>query len=116
LTPAQPLLGLPNNPLGDSVAVRGIVADLGAKSPSITSFGLQLSGGLTEGTTQSVRIDLRTLVRQWQVENGPPAAVFLAYSLEANSFMQPVFYSTRSAVGQPRLLLTYGLPTRPGRP
>jgi len=116
LTPAAPAVGLPNNPNGDSLAVRGVLADLGAKSPVLQSVGVQLSGRIVEGTTQPVLVDLRALVAQWQLENGPPSTVLLAHFQEGGTFMQPAFFSTRSATGQPRLRITYALPTRPGHP
>ncbi len=118
LTPATPLDGLPNNPGGDSLAVRGVAADLGAKSPPLGSAGLLVKGGLRQGTTNPTQIDMFTLVSQWQLDGGPPQVVFIAHLDEplGGGFMQPVFYSTRSPTGQPRLRLTYGLPTRPGRP
>ena len=118
LTPARPLAGLPGTAARDSVAVRGIQADLGAKSPPLPVVGLQLAGLLAEGTASVVAVDMFRLVSQWQSKGGPPEAVFLAHSDEptGGSFMQPVFHSTRSATGRPRLRITYGLPTRPGRP
>ncbi len=118
LTPAVTLDGLPNNPGGDSVLVRGVAADLGAKSPPLPAAGLLLKGGLGQGTTNPTQVDLFRLVSQWQGASGPPQAIFIAHQDEplGGGFMQPVFYSTRSPTGQPRLRLTYGLPTRPGRP
>lgn len=118
LTPAGRLDGLPNNPVGDSVAVRGVTADLGAKSPPLATTGLLLKGGLGQGTTNPTQIDLFFLVSQWQAAAGPPPVLFIAHQDEplGGGFMQPVFYSTRSPTGQPRLRVTYGLPTRPGRP
>ncbi len=118
LTPAARLDGLPNNPGGDSLAVRGVAADLGAKSPPLGAAGLLVKGGLGQGTTNATQVDMFSLVSQWQVAGGPPPVVFIAHLDEplGGGFMQPVFYSTRSPTGQPRLRLTYGLPTRPGRP
>jgi hypothetical protein len=118
LTPAVQLDGLPNNPSGDSVAVRGVQVDLGSKSPPIVAFGLQAAGPLTHGTATPVSVDLGFLALQWQADGGPPTVVFLANSDEVfgAGFMQPVFFSTRSPIGQPKLQITYGLPTRPGRP
>ncbi len=118
LTPAISLDGLPSSPSGDSVAVRGVIVDLGAKSPPLLTGGLQSWGLLRQGTTEVVTVDLLLLATQWQIKDGPPATVFLALTDEVlgGGFMQPAFYSTRSATGQPRLRITYGLPTRPGRP
>ena len=118
LTPASRLDGLPNNPGGDSVAVRGVAADLGAKSPVLATVGLLLKGGLGQGTTNITQVDLFRLVSQWQATSGPPSVLFIGHQDEplGGGFMQPVFYSTRSPTGRPRLRVTYGLPTRPGRP
>ncbi len=118
LTPAFQLDGLPNSPAGDSIAVRGVTADLGAKSPALGSLGLLLKGGLGEGTTRITEVDVLPLVAQWQTQGGPPPVIFIAHQDEplGGGFMQPVFFSSRSAVGGPRIRITYGLPTRPGRP
>lgn len=116
VTPVSPLNGLPNNPLGDSLGVSGVVADLGAKSPRLVATGLVLFGGLPEGTQDTVSIDVTRLVTQWQSPNGPPPTVILGQNAEGQSFMQPVFYSTRSAAGAPRLIVIYALPSRPGNP
>lgn len=118
LTPALPLLGLPNNLFGDSVSVRGIVADLGAKSPTLNQGNLVWAGRLREGTTTPVSIELTVLANQWQLPGGPPTVVFITHLEEVygGGFMQPVFFSTRSPTGAPRLRITYGLPTNPGRP
>ena len=100
------------------MAVRGVAADLGAKSPPLGAAGLLIKGGLGQGTTNATQADMFSLVSQWQVAGGPPPGGFIAHLDEppGGGFMQPVFYSTRSPTGQPRLRLTYGLPTRPGRP
>ena len=116
LTPAATLLGLPNNPFGDSVTVRGIVADLGAKSPPLLTPGLSAFGGLDEGTTALLTIDMFRIVSQWRDSSAVPQAALIAMNEEAVGFMQPTFFSSRSPTGQPRLRLTYGIPTRPGRP
>lgn len=115
LTPAAPLAGLPNNPVGDSLVARGVVADLGAKSPPNLALGLTPAGRVFEGTTRPVAIDVLSLVRQWQVDKGPPPVLFVAQLSEGNTFMQPVFHSSRSGQG-PRLRVTFALPTRPGQP
>ncbi len=116
LTPAAPLAGLPNNPLGDSLGVSGVIADLGAKSPRLVTQGLVLFGALAESSADTVSIDITRLVAQWQSPTGPPSAIILGQNSEGQSFMQPVFYSTRSAAGAPRLIIVYALPSRPGNP
>lgn len=117
LTPATPLVGLPNTRTRDSVAALGVVVDLGAKSPT-TSVGFIPRGGLAQGTSQAAAIDVFSLVANWQTVGGAPQAVFLQHSDETlgGGFMQPVFFSTRSPVGRPELRITYGIPTKPGQP
>ena len=116
LTPAAPLAGLPNNSLGDSLGVSGVIADLGAKSPRLVTQGLVLFGALPESSVDTVSIDITRLVAQWQSPTGPPPAIILGQNSEGQSFMQPVFYSTRSVAGAPRLIIVYALPSRPGNP
>lgn len=116
LTPAFPLEGLPNNPLGDSVGVSGVIADLGAKSPRLIASGLVLFGGLPLGSAAPVSIDVTRLATQWQATNGPPSTVILGQNDEGRSFMQPAFFSTRSPSGGPRLVIVYALPSKPGNP
>lgn len=118
LTPAMPLYGLPNNLFGDSVSVRGVIADLGAKSPTLNQGSLVWAGRMREGTTTPVSIEITVLAKEWQQPGGPPPALFITHLEEVygGGFMQPVFFSTRSPAGGPRLRITYGLPTNPGRP
>jgi hypothetical protein len=116
LTPTEPLYGLPNDGLGGSLVARGVLADLGPKSPPLTSAALFGSVSLKEGSADTIRVDVRQLVEQWRVKNGPPPVLFLGLDPEGGSFMQPSFFSTRSPAGGPRLRITYALPTHPGRP
>ena len=116
LTPVFPLAGLPNNPLNDSLGVSGVIADLGAKSPRLLTQGLVIFGALPEASADTVSVDITQLVRQWQSPTGPPPALIFGQSSEGQSFMQPVFYSTRSVAGAPRLIIVYALPSRPGNP
>lgn len=116
VTPVTPLEGLPNNPVGDSVGVSGVIADLGAKSPRLIVSGLVLFGGLPQGSVAPVSIDVTRLVTQWKATNGPPPTIVLGQNDEGRSFMQPVFFSSRSPSGGPRLLVVYALPSKPGNP
>jgi hypothetical protein len=105
LTPNAPILGLPNDPA--LLQAFGVVGDLGAKSPIITS-GTTI--GLIEvesGTTDTLSIDITRLVRLWQTDDGLPQVVFLALAPEAASFTRPVVRSTRSPAGAPRIRITY---------
>lgn len=108
LTPLAPMTGLP----GDTVAldVRSILADLGAKSPRLSNPATRiLTSLLTVGSTDTVRVDVTSLVDLWQSPSRLPPALFLALQPEGSSFSQAVFGSTRQGV-LPRLRLTYVLP------
>jgi hypothetical protein len=108
LTPLVPMAGLP----GDTVAldVRSVLADLGAKSPRLSNPATRvLTSLLTLGSTDTVRVDVTTLVDLWQDPSRLPPALFLALQPEGSSFSQAVFGSTRQGVS-PRLRLTYVLP------
>ncbi|MGE5091429.1 MAG: hypothetical protein ACM3OH_04585 [Bacillota bacterium] len=108
LTPLAPMTGLP----GDTVAldVRSVLADLGAKSPRLSNPATRvLTSLLTLGSTDTVRVDVTTLVDLWQNPSRLPPALFLALQPEGSSFSQAVFGSTRQGVS-PRLRLTYVLP------
>jgi hypothetical protein len=105
LTPDAPILGLPNDPA--VLQAVGVLGDLGAKSPIITSG---TSIGLVElesGVSDTISVDITRLVRFWQGEEGLPQLVFLAVGPEAASFTQPVFRSSRSGAGAPRIRLTF---------
>ena len=108
LTPLTALTGL----TGDSVAldVRSILSDLGAKSPRLSSPTTRiLTSLLTVGSTDTVRVDVTSLVDLWQLPSRLPPALFLALQPEGSSFSQAVFGSTRRGL-PPRLRLTYVLP------
>lgn len=112
LTPVGPFVGLPNDTT--RLEVRAVVADLGAKSLVHPSFGaLEI---IPLGSPGTLVADVRDAVQVWLVQNGPPPALFLGISPEGGSFLQPVFHSTRSMLGRPRIRITYALPTRPGNP
>jgi hypothetical protein len=106
LTPDATLLGLPNDKA--LLQAFGVIGDLGAKSPVITSGSTIGLLEVQSGTSDTLSVDITRLVRAWQGENGIPQLVFLALAPEAASFTQGVFRSTRSpAGGAPRLRLTY---------
>ncbi len=103
LIPASPLFGLPN----DSVLVvaRGVVADIGSKSPLLSSPTPAVA--LVEGSSDTVRVDLVSLVQAWQGSIGLDNSLFVMIAPEASSFSRPVFHSTRSGGGSPRLRISY---------
>jgi hypothetical protein len=108
LTPVAPIAGLPTDPV--RLRARAVLADLGAKSPVES----QLAGldTVAAGTSGTVDIEIVRLVRQlWLGASTRPTAVVVALApeLEAASFSQPVFYSTRAAdpAVRPRLRISY---------
>jgi hypothetical protein len=114
LTPVAPISGLPTDPV--RLRARAVVADLGAKSPVESRFGVA-ADTLEPGTSGTVSVEIVRLMQQlWLgTSSGPTALVLsLAPELEAASFSRPVFYSTRAAdpAVWPRLRISY-LPTFP---
>lgn len=112
LVPSRPLYGLRFDPV--ALAVRGIVADVGAKSP-LLSQPIQLTD-LVEGSSDVVRVEVGPLVQQWFADTLLPTAMMVSLVPEAASFSVPWFRSTRSAAGQPRLRVTYVVPFQFERP
>lgn len=108
LTPSLPIVGLK----GDAavVDVRGVSKDIGAKSsPVLTISG---SATLPVDSSELFGIDVLNLVRFWRLSEDPLPPVFLlAMVPDGGSFHRPVFRSTRSADGKPRLRITYLRPT-----
>ena len=107
LIPVAPILGLQTDP--PLIEARALFADLGAKSPVVTTdTRFVVSDTLSVGTADTIRLDVTPIVRLWQADDERPEAVFLSLLPEAASFSRPVFGSTRSgAPGPPRLRVTY---------
>lgn len=107
LVPVAPVIGLPTDP--PLLEARGLFADLGAKSPVITTdTRFIVSDTISVGTADTIRLDVTSIVRLWQAVDERPEAVFLSLLPEAASFSRPVFGSTRSeTAGPPRLRITY---------
>ena len=106
LVPRSPMLGLPSDPA--LLQAKALLADLGAKSPVTADGGFISSDTLAVGSSDTVRLDMTSIVRLWQAASERPEAVFLSLLPEAASFTRPVFGSTRSGtVGAPRLRITY---------
>jgi hypothetical protein len=106
LLPVDAVPGLPNEPA--TLQVRGVLTDLGAKSPLIPL--LSSFGTLETGVTDTVEVEVASLVRTWQVENPAAEALMVILQPEASTFTRPVFGSTRAGPGVPRIRITYVLP------
>lgn len=113
LTPDAPLAGL----RGDRAAIdiAGVTKDIGAKSPP--AQGAAASGLIPEdGSGDMIGIDMRTVIERMRGPNGLPQTILIGLAPEGGSFYLPIFRSTRSAEGRPRLRLTYMLPSVVERP
>jgi hypothetical protein len=108
LTPVVPITGLPTDPA--RMIARGVLADLGAKSPVESRFGVGIDT-IPSGTAGTVDVEVVRLLQQVWLESARPAALVLSLTpeLEAASFSRPVFYSTRAAdpAVRPRLRISY---------
>jgi hypothetical protein len=107
LIPVEPVLGLPTDP--PLLQGTALFADLGAKSPVVTTDDrFIVADTISVGTADTIRLDVTSLVRLWQAVEERPEAIFLSLLPEAASFSRPVFGSTRSGTpGPPRLRVTY---------
>jgi hypothetical protein len=100
-----PVVGIP----GDSVRidVRGLLADFGLKSPIVGDRG---ANAYMRNGDRNLSVDVASLVTLWQGSAPLPAALRLELGNEWSSFLQPVFHSSRSSSGGPRIRITYRPP------
>jgi hypothetical protein len=109
LTPVTTITGLPSDPV--RLQAQTVLADLGAKSPVGTASGRVPADTIPAGTSDTVSLEAVRLVQLWQGTPKRPTALMLSLApeLEAASFSQPVFYSTRAAdpAVRPRLRISY---------
>jgi hypothetical protein len=112
LTPAGPLPGLKNDPA--TLEIRGVLADVGAKSPYLAGLGRSVTIPVDDTGVQIV--DIRDIVGTWFVAGAPPSALVIGINPEGGSFARPAYFSSRSLTGRPRIRITYALPSRPGTP
>ncbi len=107
LTPVQPIVGVPG--IGTTITARGVLSDQGGKSPLVPLIAT--STEVTVGSADTVVVEVVEIVRTWQLETNPPAqAFFISLQPESSSFTIPIFASTRSPGGIPRLRVTYVAP------
>jgi hypothetical protein len=112
LEPAEPLRGLRSD--FTAIQARGVGADFGAKSSPDLLF-LQSPSLQAEGQ-EVVSIDVLSIVESWRGPRGRPQVIYLSLEPEGGSFHEPVFHSSRSPSGGPRIRITYVLPPRVERP
>jgi hypothetical protein len=108
LTPVTPLGGLLTSP--DTLAARALLADVGAKSPVNSTAGRVPLDTLDLGAT-TVSLEVVRLVELWLGNTTRPSSLMLSMTpaIEAASFTNPVFYSSRAAdpAVRPRLHISY---------
>lgn len=112
LTPERPYYGVPFDRTG--LEVRAVVADLGYRSPP-TAVGTSGSLVPLDGSTD-LEVEVNGIVSLWFQSSGIAQVFYLSVTTEGAAFAEPVFRSTRSATGAPRLHITYVLPGRPETP
>ncbi|HSJ74708.1 MAG TPA: hypothetical protein VK899_00725, partial [Gemmatimonadales bacterium] len=108
LTPVAPLNGLATDPV--RIVARGLLSDLGAKSPVESRFGVAIDT-IPVGTSATEELEMVRLLQQVWIGESRPAGLLLSLTpeLEAASFSRPVFYSSRAAdpAVRPRLRVSY---------
>lgn len=105
LTSSAPVFGIPADTA--NVLASAVLVDFGAKSPaSDTRVG---STPIISGS-QSVSIEVASIVRAWQGTQPLPTMIRLALASEGATFLAPTFFSSRSATAVPRLRITFRPP------
>lgn len=112
LTPADSIKGLRNDP--GKLQVRGVLADIGAKSPALGNIAA--TADLSSGATAVQQIDLASVISTWFGPNGVTQTLLLGLAPDGGTFSRPEFFSTLSGSTAPRIRLTYALPSHPGHP
>lgn len=103
LVPAVAAMGSPADSF--TVEVRPVLTDLGAKSPLSPALGGSVV--LHPGATDTVRIEVTDMVRSWSIDTSLAATFFLRQDLEAFSFSEIRFHSSRAPAFRPALHLTF---------
>jgi hypothetical protein len=109
LTPARPIIGLPNDP--SLIQTLAVVGDLGAKSPLSADPNFSRQDTLPTVQSDTVKIEMTRIVQLWQSSRLRPQSIFLRLVPEGASFARAVFFSTRSpspgVLVAPRLRITF---------
>lgn len=108
LTPSRPYYGLASDVT--LVDVRAVVVDLGYRSVPIATGAS--SGLVPISGAEVLEVEVGSIVNIWRGERLVPRLFYLSVAPEGHAFAEPVFNSTRSAVGRPRLRITYTVPAK----
>lgn len=111
LVPEAPFAGLRDD--STYIEIRGMRVDFGAKSPL---SGISAVVPLIIGSSDTVRVEVAPELQFWQGTRPHPPVFLMILRPEGGNFMEPLFKSTRSSSGQPRLRVTYQVPFDFGRP
>jgi hypothetical protein len=112
LTPDRPYYGVPFDRTG--LEVRHHRPDLGYRSPP-TAVGTSGSLLPLDGSAD-LEVEVNGIVSLWFQSSQIAQVLYLSVTTEGAAFAEPVFRSTRSVAGSPRLHITYVLPGRPETP
>jgi hypothetical protein len=109
LTPARPIIGLPNDP--SAIQTLAVIGDLGAKSPLTADANFIRQDTLPTVQSDTVKVEMTRIVQLWQSSRLRPQSIFLRLIPEGASFARAVFFSTRSpsagVLVAPRLRITF---------
>jgi hypothetical protein len=105
LVPVSAVQGAPSDSF--LIRVRPVLTDLGAKSPLSTNPALYGNVFMHTGSTDTVRIEVTSLVRSWSLDTTLATSIVLGQVPEATSYTEARFYSTRTPAFRPSLQVTY---------
>lgn len=115
LVPTGKVLGPP----GDTLALlaHGLAADIGPKSPLnylVTDSIVARVGFFPVGSSDTLRLDVTTLVRGWVADSTKPRALMVRAIPEGGSVAEVHFGSLTSGPDRPRLQVTFAPPVTLG--
>ncbi len=114
LVPVGPVQGVPSDSF--KIVAYPVLGDLGAKSPVNGASNLADSAVVHIGTTDTVRVELTSMVRAWSLDTTAVTTFILAQRPEAASYTEARFYSSRAPAFRPALSVTYVSRYQFGRP
>ena len=115
LVPTDKVLGPP----GDTLALlaQGLAADFGPKSPLeylVNDSIVARLGFFPVGSSDTLRLDVTTLVRAWVADSTVPRALVVRAIPEGGSIAEVRFGSVTSGLDRPRLQVTFAPPVTLG--
>jgi hypothetical protein len=115
LVPTGKVLGAP----GDTLALlaQGLAADFGPKSPLeylVTDSIVARLGFFPVGSSDTIRLDVTTLVRAWVADSTKPRALMVRAIPEGGSVAEVRFGGVSSGPERPRLRVTFAPPVTLG--